>query len=205
EFDDLRDTQVGLKLTKSLRQQSAVARDFHKHLLDREKRFIRRAHKRIKKVKLGPARKLVQECRRQLAKKTKACSRQRSNSLLLRAITEAFARVKRFRAAVDGRDSKTIHCTRVAFKEFRYMVEALADCLPAATERRLDAMHDYQTLMGDVQDAQVLLAAVDKFLCKRDVEPGMALRFRKELLKRRQTVIKRYLNAADRLEKFWPG
>src|SRR5207248_1790604 len=63
EFDDLRDTQVGLELTKRLRQQSAVARDFYKHLLDREKRFTRRAHKRINKVKLGPDRKLVQECR----------------------------------------------------------------------------------------------------------------------------------------------
>jgi CHAD domain-containing protein len=86
---------------------------------------------------------------------------------------------------VDERDTKTIHCTRVAFKEFRYMVEALADCLPIATEHRLEAMHDYQTLMGDVQDAQVLLAAVDKFLCKRDFESGMSGPFRKELLKRR--------------------
>ena len=75
----------------------------------------------------------------------------------------------------------------------------------SSTEHQLDAMHDYQTLMGNVQDAQVLLAAVDKFLCKRDVEPRMAVRFRKELLTRRQTAIKRYLNAADRLENFWPG
>jgi CHAD domain-containing protein len=92
----------------------------------------------------------------------------------------------------------------VAFKEFRYMIEALADCLPIATERRLDAMHDYQTLMGDVLDAQVLVTTVDKFLCKRDIGPKVAIRFRKELLQRRQQLIKRYLAGADRLEKFWP-
>jgi hypothetical protein len=66
-------------------------------------------------------------------------------------------------------------------------------------------MRDYQTLMGDVQDAQVLLSAVDKFLRKRDVEPRMAVRFRKELLLQRNQLIKRYQAGADRLDKFWPA
>jgi CHAD domain-containing protein len=204
EFDELRDTQVGLKLTKPLRTRFAAARDFHKHLLDCEKRFTRRTRKRIKKVKLGPARKVVQDCRRQLESKVDACSRDRANALLLRAIAQAFARVRRYRAAIDARNARTIHRTRVAFKEFRYMIEALSDCLPFATNRQLDAMHDYQTMMGDVQDAQVLLTSVDKFLSERDSDPRMADRFRKELLRRRETLIKKYLSCADRLEKFWP-
>jgi hypothetical protein len=66
-------------------------------------------------------------------------------------------------------------------------------------------MRDYQTLMGDVQDAQVLLSAVDKFLRKRDAEPRTAVRFRKELLWQRNQLIKRYLAGADSLDKFWPA
>jgi CHAD domain-containing protein len=205
EFDDLRDTQVGLKLAKPLRDRFAVACEFHKHLLDREERFTRRAHKRIKKVKLGQVREWVRDCRQRLEERTAASPRERANTLLLHAVTRTFARVGRYRAAVDARDTRTIHRTRVAFKHFRYMVEALADCLPIATKRRLDAMRDYQTLMGDVQDAQVLLSAVDKFLRKRDAEPRTAVRFRKELLWQRNQLIKRYLAGADSLDKFWPA
>jgi hypothetical protein len=58
--------------------------------------------------------------------------------------------------------------------------------------------------MGDIQDAQVLLAAVDKYLCKHEIEPKAALRFRKELLRRRHILIRRYLDAADELAQFWP-
>ena len=66
----------------------------------------------------------------------------------------------------------------MAFKKFRYMVEALAEHLPGATQGRLAAMHHYQTMMGDIQDAEVLLAALDKFLRKQEIKPEAARRFR---------------------------
>jgi CHAD domain-containing protein len=205
EFDDLRDTQVGLKLAAKLKGRFSFAREFYKYLLEREKRYARRAHNRIRKVKLGRIDRLVRECRRQVEQQRKACLQQRGNRALLRAIARAFGRVKRFRTAVDARDTKTIHRTRVAFKEFRYMVEAMAGCLPDITETRLEAMHDYQTLMGDVQDAQVLLTTVDKYVCKHEIEPKAALGFRNELLRRRQILIERYLAAGNQLGAFWPS
>jgi hypothetical protein len=58
--------------------------------------------------------------------------------------------------------------------------------------------------MGEIQDAEMLLAALDKFLRKQEIKPQAARRFRAELMRRRQRLIRVYLKAADQLLEFWP-
>jgi CHAD domain-containing protein len=116
----------------------------------------------------------------------------------------AFRRARQLRTRINPRDPWTIHRTRVAFKRFRYMVEALAERLPGVTGERLAAMRHYQTMMGEIQDAEVLLRTLDKFLRKKEIKPEAARRFRAELLRRRQRLIRIYLKAADQLLEFWP-
>jgi hypothetical protein len=84
------------------------------------------------------------------------------------------------------------------------MVETLAPYLNNCNEEFLERMHHYQSMMGDIQDAQVLLRTFDKFLRKCDVTSQAALRFREELLRRRQWLIQVYLEAAGQLLRFWP-
>jgi len=57
-------------------------------------------------------------------------------------------------------------------------------------------------MMGDIQDTEVLLRALDKYLWKKksDFPRG----FREELVRRRQWLIRVYLDAADQLLEFWP-
>jgi CHAD domain-containing protein len=204
-FDDLRDTQVQLELVSKMKRKFAAARKFYAHLARLEERFGRRTRKRIRKVKTGKLGKLVQQSLRDVESHCRVCEPAIANERLLRAVNDAFVRTKRLRSQIDPRNTKTIHRTRVAFKRFRYMVEALAGCLPFANERRLEAMHVYQGLMGDIQDAQVLLTAADKYLCKHHMEPAAAVRFREELLQRREVLIRRYLETANKLLHFWPG
>ena len=203
-FDDLRDTQVQLKLVGKMRRRHPAARKFHAFLLKREDRFAAKTRRRIEDIKTGRLGKWIGEFQERVEKQRKACAPAQAGAILLRTLNRKFNHTSRLRAQLDPRDARTIHCTRVAFKQFRYMVEALAACLPFANERRLEAMRHYQTLMGDVQDAEVLLAGVDKYLCEHDIESKSALRFRKELLDRRRKLIRNYLNAADRLLEFWP-
>jgi hypothetical protein len=58
--------------------------------------------------------------------------------------------------------------------------------------------------MGDLQDAEVLLATVEKFESKRKIDAVVADVFRKEFLRRRQRLIQAYLKRAARLDRFWP-
>jgi CHAD domain-containing protein len=105
---------------------------------------------------------------------------------------------------VRADDAKTIHRTRIVFKHFRYMVEALAPLLPAVTEDHRRAMRAYQCMMGDIQDMEVLLAALDKFVQKEEVNAASARQLKNELVRWRQMLIQIYVNAAGRLRRFWP-
>ncbi len=202
-FDDLRDTQVQELAVRELVRDFPEASGFHEYLLRREKRFARETRQNIKRIKTKGLGKLVSGARERLRERCKAGDLVNINAQLLDSIQRAFERTEQLRAAIDPRDTRSIHGTRIAFKKFRYMVEALADWLPWANEKRLEAMHRYQTTMGEIQDAEVLLRRYDKFQAKRKGKATPAVRA--ELLRRRRWLIQVYLDAADQLHDFRPG
>jgi CHAD domain-containing protein len=119
-------------------------------------------------------------------------------------VDHAFARAEQRRARINPRRAETIHRTRVAFKKFRYMVEALAAQVLLVRKAFLEDLRRYQTRMGDIQDAQILLRTVDKFLRKRNItsEPGRKLRER--VMAKRQALIESYLEIMEQMKRFWP-
>ncbi len=203
-FDDLRDTQVQEFAVREMEHDFPEIAAFHDYLLKRERRFSRDTRRNIKRIKTKGLGKLVAGARERVRERCKAGDFQTINDQLLGSIQAAFERTQELRAAIDPRDTRSIHCTRIAFKRFRYMVEALADCLPWANEKRLEAMHRYQTMMGEIQDAEVLLRRYDKFRQKKGRTAG-APGVRAELVRRRQWLIQVYLDAADQLLDFRPG
>jgi CHAD domain-containing protein len=203
-FDDLRDTQVQLAAIGNMRGTFPALRPFYACLREREERLTRKTRRRLTKVRTGRLGKLVTTCRGEVEEQLTKCTPRKALAVLLRSVDRAFRRTRQLRVRIDARDTLTIHRTRVAFKKFRYMVETLAEHLPSVTERRLAAMHHYQTMMGEIQDAEVLLATLDKFLLQQEIRLGPVRRFRAELLRRRQHLIRVYLKAADQLLEFWP-
>jgi hypothetical protein len=65
-------------------------------------------------------------------------------------------------------------------------------------------MRGYQSMMGDIQDVEVLVAAFDKFVRSQEIDRGSARHLREELRRRRRWLIRVYMNAAGRLGQFWP-
>jgi CHAD domain-containing protein len=203
-FDGLRDTQVQLPIVQKMLRTFPAARFFHVHLVRREVRLIKQCRKRVKIVKSGRLGKLLAACREDIEAARKQKPAGKAGARVLHSVDRAFDHVCRLRKAIDPQRPQTIHLTRVAFKRFRYMVETLSGCLPGATDRLLAAMHHYQTLMGRVQDADVLLESLDKFLRKKKCDPAPANRLREELLRRREWSIRTYLQSAGQLDGFWP-
>jgi CHAD domain-containing protein len=203
-FDDLRDTQVQLRYVSKMLRTFPAARLFHAYLLKREDRYTTATRKRIKRIKTRRLGQVIASCKEAMRHERKRRIAKHSHTILRRAVNRAFARVVRLKARIDPANTATLHRTRIAFKEFRYMVEALTALLPDVTEKRLAAMHHYQTMMGDIQDIEVLLATLGKFVKKKEVKAESARHFRDELLRRRQWLIQRYLNSAEKLREFGP-
>ena len=204
-FDDLRDTHVQDLLVRKMADGFDAAQVFHAYLRNREERLTKRTRKAIKRVKAGRLNKLIAACRQNVTARSRRARPQRASAAVLRAVDRAFARTRRLRDRILPDDTATIHRTRVAFKKFRYMVETLAHYLPGVDRRFRAELHGYQTMMGDIQDMEVLLQALDKYLQKKSRQPERARPFRDELLRRRLALVRAFLAEAARLECFWPA
>jgi len=202
-FDQLRDTQVQLIYVEHLVRQLPAAKAFRAWLREREARFIRESRKAVKQIKTRRLGKRIVAFEQELKQCGKAIQPERAFSMALGAIRLAFARVAQHCRRVNAADTRTIHRTRIAFKRFRYMVDALAPVLPAITEEHRQAMRGYQCMMGDIQDVEVLIATLEKFI-EHVPNDRATQRLRTEFMRRRQQLIRVYLNAAGKLEQFWP-
>ena len=138
---------------------------------------------------------------RQLGKEV---SREKAYASALRGINKAFESVAHYCHLVRASETSTIHRTRVAFKRFRYMIEAMFALLPGVTEEHRRAMHGYQSMMGDIQDVEVLLAALDEVRRTNSARGKSLGPLREELMRRRRWLIEVYLNASGKLRQFWP-
>jgi CHAD domain-containing protein len=157
----------------------------------------------VNRSRTRPLAKLIAAAEDAFEKQLKKQARDSAANLLLRSVNKAFSRTMRFKRRIRTDRPKSIHRTRVAFKRFRYMVELLADHLPA-DDKMLAEMQHYQTMMGDIQDADVLLQSFDKFVRKKNIRSESAIQLREELLRKREWLTKVYMDAAGQLRDFWP-
>jgi CHAD domain-containing protein len=204
-FTHLRDTQVQLQFVDQHRRRFPEIGPFAKALARWENRLIRKLNRQIRRAGRRKVKKLVSPLREVLAPSLAAASRRiHGQNLVAKHARQAFNRVVALRRRIDPDRPLTIHRTRVAFKQFRYLLELLQPLLPGVSLRRLQEMHDYQTLMGEIQDLEVLQEALDRF-AKGDPDTlQMLARFRQEIERQHVERIARYLKAADQLLRFWP-
>ncbi len=201
-FGGLRDIQVQLARLVELPPPERAARSFRAFLRRQERKEIAKARRAVRCFSSRRIARSAAELEAELRERSEARAASDLAALVRRA-NAAFARVGQLRAKIDPADCDTIHRTRVAFKGFRYAVEALAPLLPAVTPRRLRAMRAYQNLMGDIQDATVLGRSAGKFARKKlKLETGEQLGA--ELERARRRLVRRYLKAADTLHAFGP-
>lgn len=107
-----------------------------------------------------------------------ASTPQASKLMVLATVARAYARFDRRRRAVSGGDPRALHRVRLAFKRYRYTVEAAMPLLPARAARSLLLMKQFQDELGAIQDASVLLETLRRsppFHGRSGAERGRAL------------------------------
>jgi CHAD domain-containing protein len=203
-FDELRDTQVQLLLLKPLRRDFPEAREFDLVLRRREKRLIGELRREIKRMKHIRLERRIKALEKQVRQSAGAKSPERTRALAAAALRETFNYVAVLRRRVRRSHTETIHRMRVAFKRFRYVSELLQPLFPRLTLKQLRQMQAYQGLMGNIQDMEVLIAAV-KQAVQLALLPEQAVRpLLGELMRRRRGLIDAYMAAADHLFEFEP-
>lgn len=195
EFDALRDTQVMLAEISETIETLPELKPLQQSLQKRERRLLREAEEIVEDLKPAGIARRLEKVRAEIAE---ANFNLGLDQLVLRAVDEAYGTVLQRYRWVHPAQPATIHRTRIAFKRFRYMVEIVHPLLPDFPRENFKRMHNYQTIMGEIQDAEVFLFTLDDLA---DVDAPETVR---QYYKQRHTeLITAYLEAKSEVETFW--
>jgi CHAD domain-containing protein len=204
-FDPLRDVQVQRLLVEQCQRQFPETEILGRKLAKREKHCLKTARQRLDKVRVKQLKEVIKTLLRQLNQLHRnGPQRKRHGHAILASVREAFDRTVTLRNAMHLGGVDTIHQTRIAFKKFRYMVEALQPLFASVNERRLDAMRAFQSRMGEVQDSEIFLTFLNDFRQRHPARANALARFYQWIVQQRTTQIARCLKHADELDRFWP-
>lgn len=204
-FSALRDLQVQIIAVRGLSARFPVLRLFLTVLLVREKVLLRHARREILGMQILPIEREVSDAENRLESLlADPVMRDATQSVVLGALGRAFTQAADLKAAAMSGKTTRIHRFRIAFKRFRYTVEALQPLLPGASKEMLKAMNSYQTRMGDIQDIEVLIGSVNNFARRRSrAAPIQFLRLKEYLINRRKELIAQFTASASELDRFW--
>jgi len=197
EFDDLRDTQVMLAELSEILHELPQLKDFQKHLQYAEEKLLRNLRKKIKNLESSEVTKRI--------RKTHAAIETTENAELgaqiMQAVDDVYLITKQRRIRVDLSRPATIHRVRIAFKSLRYMIEIIQPMLQDFPVEHFKRMNDYQSLMGEIQDAEVFeqtLADFSEHASFSDLEP-----VRQYYERRHAEAISAYAAAQNQIDSFW--
>jgi CHAD domain-containing protein len=197
EFDDLRDTQVILaEISQSLSELPQLQK-FQYHLQVIEDDLLKTLRKRLKVIDLFDVSKRIRRTRESL----KSESDIYLVSQALQAVDDAFLLVKQRHGWIDTSQPATIHRVRIAFKTFRYMVEIIHPLLGDFPSENLKRMNDYQSLMGGIQDVEVIMQTLADFPTRRSLLNFEPVRHFYE--RRHREAISAYLEELNQIDDFW--
>ena len=195
-FDALRDTQVQLTIVEELQEDLPEITPFRNHLRVREKRLTSRLNKTIKDFQSTALARPVARLRKAMLGKPSA----EADAAIWSEVDDAFALVIRRRSAVRADDTASIHRLRLAFKDFRYRIESIQPLLTGAPGTLMRRLHDYQTLMGDIQDVEVGLQMLVDYSARSGVElAGVQTR----LTEMHQAHVRAFIEAMPEVRAFW--
>jgi CHAD domain-containing protein len=197
EFDDLRDTQVILGELSTILQELPQLDHFEQHLRSHEEQMFKDLHKELKQRDTAEIADWICKTRDALGEETPT----NLKALILDAVDDAFLDVRQRQGWVDVARSATIHRVRVAFKAFRYMVEIVHPLLKGFPPATIKKMNEYQTLMGNIQDAEVFAGTLADFAAHAPFADQDAVQHYYE--KRRSEAISTFVKAMDQLHTFW--
>ncbi|HTY60583.1 MAG TPA: CHAD domain-containing protein [Bacteroidota bacterium] len=204
-FSPLRDCHVRILLLRGLTRRFTVARPLLREAALLQKTLVRNAGRAIARFDAARLEREISGIVSALASLEDTPARAAAAGTVLAGVAaEKFIRVAAREKHLSPGDTKTIHRLRVAFKEFRYTMEALPPASGGAGRSRLKAMNAFQDSMGEIQDIEVLIAAVGRFALARGAAyPASVVNLQRHLAQRRLWLVNAFMKQTDAVAGFW--
>jgi CHAD domain-containing protein len=204
KLSPLRDVQVELHYLDGMRKRHTSLRKFSEVLHIRE-------------------RKIKKDIIKYLRRRTRSFNQEKNaiDEIIVSAITDSMLRhpvamavtgalareylnITFLRRELSAHDTDTIHSLRVAFKQFRYMMEIVQPADLHGMKSLFRRMHIFQSRMGTIHDYEMLLSYTNAFLrtCGNELRRDLAV-FAEELKQDHKALVAKFLESADDVYTFW--
>lgn len=206
-FNALRDVHVQRIAARETIRQYPVLRYYRSALIAAERRLVREGARSIAGYAIDSLSREIAGIQSELQNLFAVPGMNAAGEWLVRGVAGGtYRRIVQCRWEAVPSNVRSLHTLRVAFKKFRYTVEVLQQLMSWVGKDTLKAMNAYQTAMGEIQDAEVLLAGVREFARSASVAlPISWVPVTQELAHRRSEKIEQFMKQADRLYEFWPN
>ena len=197
----LRDTQVLLENLGRLRGMTLIS-DFKKTLERRENREIDSIHSELKRSRKHDLSKRLEDVRSELTRVHESLGPRKIHQSIERALNSRrneFLRAARKFQRAQPSNEDLLHEMRIALKKLRYALEAAQTQFGHSVHERLKQMQEFQQLMGDSRDLEMLRAELEKWADKRGKRIAMVPAV-DCLQQERESLLKRIIESAGTLE-----
>jgi CHAD domain-containing protein len=196
QFDDLRDTQVMLAEISESMQELPQLQKLQLRLQADENTLLGILRKKIKSVDLS-------ETAHRLRKTRGSIESESSSKLpdqILQAVDDAYLLTRQRQEWIDPAQPATIHRVRLAFKPVRYMIEIIHPLLKNFPAENLERMNTHQSLMGEIQDIEVIMQTLADLSPPASFDPGPVRRYYEHHL---AEAISAYVRSMHLIDQFW--
>jgi CHAD domain-containing protein len=197
-LDELRDTQVMLAEISETLETLPELLPLQKFLQKREKRLLNSAEHDVREFKSSLTTRHVEDVRTELAEPVADAD---LSAQLLAVVDEACHTVTQRMKLVDPAHPSSIHRVRIAFKKFRYMLEIIFPILPGYSIEHLKSMHNYQNVMGEIQDVEVMLQTLEEYATNHEAYDPQPVKLFYE--QRHAELINTYIENMYEFITFW--
>ncbi len=198
---EMRDVHVHIVATGELLKDFPQLSDFLDDLTARERALERDASSELARFGIANLLKRTDELVERFVERAAGESDQATHARIAGRVGKAYERVLERRAEIDPEWPRSIHRMRVAFKKFRYTAEIAAPLFDQISPQRLEAMQEFQTRMGRIQDLDTLL---ETMMAYRERSGRTSLLVpENELRRQRRARIREFIAAADEVRFFW--
>ena len=196
-LDDLWDTQMILAEISETIHELPELQGFQKHQQFVEKNILRALRKDIKKISSAQLSKRIRKTHHFL----QARMGENLKLRVMQAVDDVYLVAKQRHMWADPARPATIQRVGTGFKDFRSVVELVHPLLKKFPIENLERMHQYQSLMGEIQDIEVFMQTLTDFLehtSVSDIEPVCCYYER-----RHAEAVATYSKRMDDLHLFW--
>lgn len=189
QFNALRDVHISLLAMTGVRASVPSVRSYIVLLQRQERVLLRECAVTLKNIDMRGLERAIATVQQSLfATGAEPSLAAAMPAIVAGSMARTYTRALRALKDVNAADPTTIHRLRVAFKKVRYAAEILTPLLPWMTRSRRKWMQEYQTLMGEVQDAEVMIAGVRRYAAAPSPSMGrrVSMLAVQELLARRK-------------------